>query len=91
MKPTAPWRNNFSELVTTPAVAYLFLVRPMAHSSRRRLEIEGRVAFLILVASMFPNMFAQRHEGVWLQAVSTCVTLVCGLTSAPVCVSLRNV
>jgi hypothetical protein len=54
----------------------------MAHSSRRRLEIEGRVAFLILVASMFANLFAQRHGLVWLQAVSTCVMLVCGLTSA---------
>src|SRR5438093_11319639 len=29
MKPTAPWRDNFSEIATTPAVAYLFLVRPL--------------------------------------------------------------
>ena len=28
MKPTAPFRYNFSVFATTPAVAYLFLVRP---------------------------------------------------------------
>jgi hypothetical protein len=29
MKPTAPWRCDFSVLATTPCVAYLFLVRSM--------------------------------------------------------------
>src|SRR5260370_27171053 len=32
MKPMAPWRGNFSELVTDPPVAYLFLVRPLPHA-----------------------------------------------------------
>jgi TonB family protein len=31
MKPTAPLQSNFSVFATTPAVAYLFPVRPMKH------------------------------------------------------------
>jgi hypothetical protein len=30
MKPTAPLRNKFRVIATTPAVAYLFLVRQQA-------------------------------------------------------------
>jgi hypothetical protein len=51
----------------------------MAHTSRLRLEIEGRIAILVLVTLMFPNIFAQHRQLVWLQAISTCAMIVSGI------------
>ena len=49
----------------------------MAPRSRLRLEMEGRIAFLILVASILANIFAQQRRVVWFQAINTCIFLAC--------------
>jgi hypothetical protein len=48
MKPTAPLRDNFSELATSPARGYLFLVRSM-----RRVLITFSIAACLQAASSF--------------------------------------
>ena len=63
----------------------------MAHWSRLRLEIVGRVAFLVIIAVMFPTIYAQdRGDLVWVQAVGTCVTIVCGIIALRAGVLLKK-
>ena len=48
----------------------------MTSKSRLRLEITGRLAFLVAIAALFPTIIAQRRELVWLQATGTCAFLL---------------
>ena len=63
----------------TPPVAYLFLLRPMAHESRRSLELQVIVALPLLFALIFPMVIAQHSGLVWLHAIAICVALLCGV------------
>ena len=62
----------------------------MTGKARLRLELVGRVAFLVLVVAMFPDLFAQQRGIVWLQAVGICVMLTAGVVGLYAGIQLKN-
>src|ERR1700730_18580918 len=62
----------------------------MTAKSRLRLEITGRLAFLIAIAAVFPAIIAQRRELVWLQSIGACTFLVGGGFALYAGIKLKN-
>ena len=62
----------------------------MIRKSRFALQLTFLIAYLILIAVLFPINFAQDHGIVWLQAISTCVILIAGPVALYAAVQLKN-